>query len=161
MSMLQVTAIVSAGTGVLLSVWAAFYFGFARSIDVEEVRKRMIERIQEQHSQLGVKELIDVIYDTDFRLLQKKEKNTYFFVSFCLVVVISVFLFLLSLTQGSIFVDENFGETIKIIFDILVLLYCLFLIFAIFFLYFEVMYYIKFDEHERALPSSGPGAASR
>lgn len=150
--MLQITAIVSAGTGVLLTVWAAFYFGFARSIDVEGVRKRMIEKIQGQHSQLGVKELIDVIYDTDFRLLQKKEKNTYFFVSFCLVIAISVILFLLSLTQGSVFVDESVEETIKVVFDILVLLYCLFLIFTIFFLYFEVMYYVKFDEHKKSAP---------
>ncbi len=119
--MLDVTAVVSAGTGVLLTVWAAFYFAFARSVDVEGIRKRMIENIQGQHRQLAIKELIDVIYDTDFRLLQKKEKNVYLIVAFGLVIVANILMFVLSLIQGIVFFQTGFEDRVRVVFDTLVL----------------------------------------
>ena len=153
--MLDVTAVVSAGTGVLLTVWAAFYFAFARSVDVEGIRTRMIENIQGQHRQLLIKEFIDVIYDADFRLLQKKEKNVYFIVTFGLVILANILMFVLSLIQGVVFFQTGFEDRVRVVFDMLVLLYCLALIFTVFFLYFEIMYYVKLDEHKRSLPKSG------
>lgn len=149
--MSEVVGIITSITGILFAVWVGFYFGFARRIDVEHIREKSIEKIKSDNEESNLKQIIDVIYEVDFRLLYKKEKNSALFWSF-FILVSSNLLLIVSLVIIKIKVfDGVIGESILVIQIIIVFSFLFSFISTVGLLYIEINYYVKFDEHHRSL----------
>lgn len=149
--MSEVVGIITAITGILFTVWGGFYFGFARRIDVERIREKSIEKIKSDNEESNLKQIIDVIYEVDFRLLYKKEKNSALFWSFFILVSSNLLLIVsLVIIKMKVF-DGVIGESILVIQIIIVFSFLFSFISTVGLLYFEINYYVKFDEHHRSL----------
>ena len=149
--MSEVVGIITAITGILFTVWGGFYFGFARHIDVERIREKSIEKIKSDNEESNLKQIIDVIYEVDFRLLYKKEKNSALFWSFFILVSSNLLLIVsLVIIKMKVF-DGVIGESILVIQIIIVFSFLFSFISTVGLLYFAINYYVKFDEHHRSL----------
>ena len=138
---------ISGISGTILAVWTAYYFNLFRKIDVEAIRSDFIDRIQSENPQMGAKDLIDLIYEEDFRILMKGEKGIGLYVSAIALVCINLILIIFSVLNYVNFLSN----VIEPVFSLFLVLYIISLVFFAVFLHGQILYYVKFDRHRITL----------
>lgn len=142
-------AVITAITLGFLALWGTFYFSFFRQIDVEAIRRAVLNKILEQKPNADVLEIIETMSEIDFRLVIKKERNIPLLVAAIILVTSNLMLFMFSAARYLIYLPQEFRGNFPPLESLFLTIYLFTLIFAILLLVLEILYYVKLDQDRK------------